>query len=222
MLRRQSGFGVLGLLVVIVVLAAVGFAGWKVYVNSRSSADTTVVDTGKDSTDKVNPNTPTRTAYERTTQPPVSWKQYSDDAGKLSFFYPADWTVTKDVLEKQKGEAGQTTFTTNATKITTYCLHTDAAQLCSGQLLVFDQTLDDTVGQLRRFYKQAPEVTQYTFDGFPASKVTSTQSDTPGTDFFVEAHGMTYSLPAKVLPSGPDDTTADETAAALLDSVHIK
>lgn len=79
MSNRQDGFGLAGCLIVLVVLAAIGFAAWHVW-----------------SPKDKNPAATETTSSVATTDPYAGWKTYTSSFEKLSFKYPASWT-TKDI-----------------------------------------------------------------------------------------------------------------------------
>lgn len=75
MTKRELGFGVVEMLVILVVLVAVGGVGWYIWQAQTNKTQTTT--------------------------PPVSidvytdWKVHCDDESKACFKYPADWTLTQ-------------------------------------------------------------------------------------------------------------------------------
>src|SRR5262249_20257792 len=78
--KQQQGFGHMMLLLGLVVLAVVGFAGWYVWQNQTTTKSTSMT-------------TVTAAAYKRTTTVPSSWVKYTDTKDGLSFYHPTDWKV---------------------------------------------------------------------------------------------------------------------------------
>lgn len=70
MKKNQNGFSTIVLAVVILILATVGFAGWKVYESNREA----------DSNSNATHSGATKT--------------YTDTANKFTFTYPSDWSTT--------------------------------------------------------------------------------------------------------------------------------
>jgi len=77
---NQSGFGAVEALLLILVLAVIGFAGFYVWHSQKKTAPAATVTTSSDS------KATTNDVY-------AGWKSYSLKYEKLSFKYPAAWTA---------------------------------------------------------------------------------------------------------------------------------
>ena len=88
--ESEAGFGLAGLLAVVVVLVVVGTAGWLVYRRDHGT-------TRKDASTTSSTTTP-KTAESSTTQQPVNpyvgWQTYTDSQYDYSFMYPSGWTIS--------------------------------------------------------------------------------------------------------------------------------
>ena len=88
--ESEAGFGLAGLLAVVVVLVVVGTAGWLVYRRDHGTAR-------KDASTTSSTTTP-KTAESSTTQQPVDpyvgWQTYTDSEYHYSFMYPTGWALT--------------------------------------------------------------------------------------------------------------------------------
>ncbi len=79
-IRDDKGFNTKLTLIVVIVLAVVGLAGWKLYRYSvRNQASTTT--------------SSSETSLVASSDPYDEWKTYCDDDAKACFKYPADWTI---------------------------------------------------------------------------------------------------------------------------------
>ncbi len=85
---NTKGFGLIGVLLVILVVAATGGAG--VYVYHRNHKAKHVATTSKSSTSTSSQAKPTP----RTEDPYAGWKTYTDTTYHYSFRYPAGWELT--------------------------------------------------------------------------------------------------------------------------------
>ena len=88
---NQSGVAHIFAIILVAVIAVVGFAGWKVYKNQAKPAPTTVAVAKK-------VQTPTPAAAEKNTL-----KTYSNSTYGFSFEYPASWTITEDLKDSGRG-----------------------------------------------------------------------------------------------------------------------
>src|SRR5579863_2059588 len=79
--RSEAGFSPIEALLILVVLAAIGCAGWIIYKDHHKSTHTST-------TTKTTP-TSSNTAKSSTPDPYSGWKFYSDSY--VSFKYPSDW-----------------------------------------------------------------------------------------------------------------------------------
>lgn len=91
MRNKQTGFGIVELIVVIVVIGVLGATGWFVYQYTRAKATNT---TGSTHSTKQQTNTKT--------QPDVyaNWKTYCDTVYHYCFKYPQDWTFSSNTAAK--------------------------------------------------------------------------------------------------------------------------
>jgi uncharacterized protein YxeA len=87
--RNEAGFSPVEVVLVLVIVALIGVAGWFVYNHNKKPATNSVATT---TTSK-----PATTETNRTTQAPdptANWAAYSDNSGSgLSVKYPTDWQV---------------------------------------------------------------------------------------------------------------------------------
>lgn len=84
---RQSGFGVVEVLLIIAVLAIISGLGWLAYDRFFSESSSVAVTNTGGSSVSTHANTPTPPS-----DPYAGWKTYTSSfGGGLSFKYPADW-----------------------------------------------------------------------------------------------------------------------------------
>lgn len=87
----ENGFTVVETLLVILILAVIGFGGYYVWHNQHKSiTSTTVTSTAL----KSHISTKTATATTQTPNPYAGWKSYTLTDEKLSFQYPSTWHLT--------------------------------------------------------------------------------------------------------------------------------
>jgi hypothetical protein len=94
-MRKKSlnsrGFGLIGVLIAVIVLAAVGGVGVYVYHRDHKAKATT-----------ESSNTSSKSSS-TTTPPPADpyagWKMYTDSTNHYGFKYPSDWTLTVDTSQ---------------------------------------------------------------------------------------------------------------------------
>jgi hypothetical protein len=89
--RNQTGFGILGIVLVLAVIAVLGASGLVVYQHRKSSAHNTAATSTSQTTTQTQepPTTPAPPP-----DPYAGWKLYTSSSEKLSFKYPPDWTTT--------------------------------------------------------------------------------------------------------------------------------
>ncbi len=85
--NKQSGFGILLVVIIILVLASLTILGYRLYGNyNKPSA---ISNTSSIAQTNTQTNTQTQTI-----DPYAGWKTYCDDARKVCFQYPADWMIS--------------------------------------------------------------------------------------------------------------------------------
>ncbi len=81
MSKNAYGFSAIHGLVIIVALAVIGFAGWKVFATDNNQKNKTT----------------TNSAATQTADPYAGWKEYCDTKNSYCFKYPSDWKFTSSV-----------------------------------------------------------------------------------------------------------------------------
>lgn len=101
MIKRntQAGFGIVGIVVVIVVLGIIGGLGWVAYNNFVQKPAAKTQSTA--SSDEKKPSTPAMTA-----NPYAGWKTATLVNERITYQYPADWTLTDRSTHTPKGTGG--------------------------------------------------------------------------------------------------------------------
>lgn len=80
--HKNTGFGVVEIIIAVVVVLVVGLVGWRLYDASKNKPSAS---TQQPSSSQPNEQT--------SSDPYAGWKTYCDDAQKACFKYPSDWTV---------------------------------------------------------------------------------------------------------------------------------
>lgn len=90
-IRSQKGFGHIEVLLVLILISVIGFAGYYVYSQNKDTdnKDNAPVGQGNGADTKADPMT--------------DWKTFIDSKDDVSFRYPSDWTVD---IETFTGELG--------------------------------------------------------------------------------------------------------------------
>lgn len=83
--KNSRGFGAVGIIMALVVIGLIGFAGWYVYQNNK--------------TDVADSNNPTAESNDQKTESTL--QEYDDDLASLK--YPVGWTVKRDDNESLPG-----------------------------------------------------------------------------------------------------------------------
>ncbi len=83
--NNQRGFGALGAIIIVVVIALVGGIGWRVY-NHNKAVKPVAVTVAK----KTKTTTPTK---KTATNPTTNWTAFSSTTGGFSFKYPVGWVI---------------------------------------------------------------------------------------------------------------------------------
>lgn len=95
---NSQGFAHQALILILVLVAGVGGAGWYVYSKNNPKDDTS------QSTSQAPPATSTEESdpeeEEVTYTPPQGWVEYTDSSTGISFYYPADWDKSKIKLHQ--------------------------------------------------------------------------------------------------------------------------
>jgi hypothetical protein len=84
--NNQLGFGALGIIVIVLVLAAVGAAGWMVYKNQNKKTSSDVP--------KTNSDTNNHQTADNTPDPTSSWKRIESIGNAYSIKIPDGWELT--------------------------------------------------------------------------------------------------------------------------------
>lgn len=102
--KNERGFGALAILLVVILIGVIGFAGWYIYQNEQG--DTTENTAANEAAD--------RTEEGRTI--PDGWTDYNNNELGFAFAYPEDWgEITIDETTGESGESYIASFTDNAT-----------------------------------------------------------------------------------------------------------
>lgn len=80
--QNQSGFGIVEITVIIVIIALLGVGGWYVW-HAQQSAD------------KQQPAN-TSSSQQSNVDPYAGWQTYCDNADKVCFKYPSDWIASEE------------------------------------------------------------------------------------------------------------------------------
>jgi len=80
---NNNGFGAIGILLAIVIFAAIAAVGWVAYRHGKTKSSASVPT-------QTNKTTTTQTV---TPDPYADWKTYCDSAGKVCFRYPTNWAL---------------------------------------------------------------------------------------------------------------------------------
>ncbi|HSW99416.1 MAG TPA: hypothetical protein VLH38_00080 [Patescibacteria group bacterium] len=91
-LTNDNGFGVIGILLVIVLFTVIGVGGAYVYHRSHKAKSTPTASSHYGSSNKGIGSTPTPASKP---DPYAGWKTYADAQYHYSFKYPADWQLTE-------------------------------------------------------------------------------------------------------------------------------
>lgn len=201
MKKNEKGFGAVEALLVLVIVAVLGFVGWYVWHNRATNTAPT---TTSASASKV-------TTYSRTTTVPSDWRSYKNTTYKLSLAYPNGGWSTSFATYDKKDFSGENDYSKDATSLATVCyLPPNVQQTCYDKLEIIGQSLNDTVSQIKQTYfkpdnfKSIKE-TNLTIDGHSAVEIYAQANDSTGIKYyFVYANGFTYVMP-RVLNSDPSD-----------------
>jgi hypothetical protein len=221
----QKGYSAAHLLLGLVIVGIIGFAGWKVYDASKET---------KKSQDNSNKNEVVKTeVYKRSTTVPKSWKKYTNKEYKVSFNYPAEWKISESTFNKKSGVEEQNVYSDEATKIFVICYKSSVRdQWCSAQININNQDFAKSVAQLRKYYKKNVTDSPYketalTIDGNEALefRVEAKDGYPAQKEYLINANGYTYGL-TTVYEGDPKDNTglqqlSGKETLALFESIKI-
>jgi hypothetical protein len=88
--RSDAGFGAVGIIIIVIAIALIGVVGWKGYDAWKSSRNTPAKTMSNTTTPK---KTTTVTTPTPATNPYAGWASATLKYEKLTFKYPATWTV---------------------------------------------------------------------------------------------------------------------------------
>lgn len=89
MKRNQHGYGAIEALLILLVIAILGFVGWFVYNKQKESTKTTQSTPSSSTITTPNPTPATNT-------PSTEWKSYTNKEYGFSYRYPPIWTTSPD------------------------------------------------------------------------------------------------------------------------------
>lgn len=104
---NSKGFGLLGVLVIVLVVAIAGFSGWFIWNKNHDTKKTT------DSSNTNGSNKDDNT----TTDPYEGWRTYCETQSKYCFRYPTAWSVESDAVSTTLRNAQKTVMATFAYKV---------------------------------------------------------------------------------------------------------
>lgn len=199
MRKNESGFTVVEGLLLVVLVAIIGFTGWYVYKQSQ--------DNPSDKSESSSQQELGVREYVRQTSVPADWVLYEDKDTGISFSHPQSWKVSKDVVTKEKNpdRLPINDYSKNATEATSYCVQPlQAVEWCPFTFTVTNQKYEDSIEQYKAL---APEVKVilWTIDGYSATEFSATtpiftedgeqQAGTETTTLYIiAANGKTYSF----------------------------
>ena len=192
-MNTQKGFAHAVLLIglLIALIGALGFIFWQNFILEEPEVEKPASSTTK----KLE-------AFERSTEIPADWKKYENKEYKLSFAYPATWTVKENSNgnpDLYKYEIGMGSSMQNYDAV----------------VGINELTLDQTV---KRFTENSMfsgsdtvegnkilSKSKITFDGLPAYEVQYENGKEIWKQYFVNANGYTYDLPYVIESSTEKD-----------------
>lgn len=92
-MKKQKGFGILGIVLAIVIVGAVCFSGWYVWYQSQKNDHMQTVNNSEPDTEVTIHNMKEQETTEAGEDIPKGWKLYENNEIGLSFYYPDGWKV---------------------------------------------------------------------------------------------------------------------------------
>jgi len=87
--ERTAGFGIIGVVLIVVALAVIGLLAWRFYDASKSKTPSSTANhTSSGSSSQANTQTPPPKV-----DPYAGWQTYCDTVEKACFKYPSGWTI---------------------------------------------------------------------------------------------------------------------------------
>ncbi len=190
---NKSGFTAIEALLIVVIAGILIVTGWYVWKQKNNSTTSNSQSSTLSSTPEV---------YKRTTSVPKDWKTYTNKTYKISFSYPASWTIRTSTINKKSGEDTQNVYSLNATKIFVICYKFKATdQVCSEEININNQNFEQSLTQLRKYLNNNPPKAvekELLIDGHKLAEFSLPTNGTGSTAqkwYYISANGFTYSLP---------------------------
>ena len=183
----SKGFSTTLLVVVVLVIAGLGFGGWLVWRKSQNDTSSKQTKPAARTTSRSN------TTTEMKADPYEGWKTYTNEAYGIRFRYPNEWTIAVDKAASMS-EGNEPDGIPN---------HIYTITLAKGSLLkadfsVYDQTLESTVLAYDKYYgkgkSQEIPKTEATFKGMPLTKYADPSNPTDFRIYIVERNNKSYSV----------------------------
>lgn len=238
--KKQLGFSAVEALLLLVIVAMIGFSGWYVW-HAKQNADKTL--TADKSTvpifNKKKSTSPSSTSSTTaaqssnacgivTAKTPAGWETYTNSQYKYSISYPSNWRVAT---------SGGAENNSSNTPILTELEFTPAgSQGSEFGIEVTSQTLADAITDLKNSNQEAQQndsgskftiINQATctYGGNSAARIDTKQTDSTGTvydgEFYVSANGYAYKF-----STGFDSSTSnpfkDATILSIVESLAVK
>jgi Tfp pilus assembly protein PilE len=197
MQKQQSGFGVVEVILIVVVLALVGVGGWYVWNASQKSNNNSA------STNSGN--------NQVATDPYAGWKSYCDSTQKVCFKYPADWSFTSDASSATVENSGKTVVvsyvnsdTRDGAAMPYYAAAVENLAVANASFKVLGGYVVPSSGDVIPRYKVVDAQ-------FAAGLIAGRQGSTTNTARFTNSDGSTGHL--EVYPTNASGYDADKAKA---------